>query len=225
MLAQDVLNVVGDAGDRERLTRTEPLRLPRPQAGRSDPALSPARGSRRADRGEPVLPGYDAPPAGDAMAKAMSFHLGAEGAASAVGRIDAGTAEAFRRISGRRRHGRSPPCLHSPGGSVRDAIEMATLIRERKLETEVPAGWLLRVGVSARPRRRRCAAGGESAWVGVHQVYAVPGGDRGQVRDLDRSVAQIQATIAECQSLLVAMDVDRGSGSTPCRPRPTNSTF
>ncbi len=52
--------------------------------------------------------------------------------------------------------------------------------------------------------RRRCAQAGESAWVGVHQVYAVPGGDRGQVRDLDRSVAQIQATIAECQSLLVA---------------------
>ena len=208
MLAQDVLNVVGDAGDRDRLTRTEPLRLPRPQPGDQIRPYLPRAVPVAPDRGEPVLPGYDAPATGDLMAKAMSFHLGADGEASAVGRIDAGTAEAFRRFLDGEGLDVRRLALHSPGGSVRDAIEMATLIRDRKLETEVPAdGYcasacpLVLAGGVARQT-------GESAWVGVHQVYAVPGGDRGRVRDLDRSVAQIQATIAECQNLLVAMDVD-----------------
>ncbi len=98
MLAQDVLNVVGDAGDRERLTRTEPLAcLARSRAIRSGP-ISRARFPSRRSRREPYCPATTRLQPATLWRKAMSFHLGAEGAASAVGRIDAGTAEAFRRF-------------------------------------------------------------------------------------------------------------------------------
>ena len=208
MLAQDVLNVVGHAGDRDRLTRTEPLRLPRPQPGDQIRPYLPRAVPVGPDRGEPRLPGYEGAPPADAMARAMAFRLGEDGAASAVGRIDAGTAESFRRFLDGEGADVSRIVLHSPGGSVRDAITMARIIRERSLETEVPADGYC---ASACPLvltggARRTA--GEAAWVGVHQVYAVPGAERQGPRDFDRSVAQIQATIADCQSLLVEMGVD-----------------
>ncbi|WP_279481630.1 ATP-dependent Clp protease proteolytic subunit [Aureimonas sp. SK2] len=208
MLAQDVLEVAGHAGDRERLTRTEPLRLPAPKPGDQIRPYLPRAVPVAPNRGEPVLPGYDGAPPADAMARAMSFHLGEDGVASAVGRIDAGTAEAFKRFLGEDGAGVRRIVLHSPGGSVRDAIAMSRLVRERKLETAVPADGYC---ASACPLvlaggTRRTA--GEAAWVGVHQVYAVSDAASNRLRDLDRSIADIQATIAECQSLLVEMGVD-----------------
>ncbi len=208
MLAQDVLDVVGQAGDRDRLTRTEPMRLPRPQPGDQIRPYLPRAVPVAPDRGEPRLPGYEGAPPTDAMARTMAFHLGEDGVASAVGRIDAGTAERFRRFLDEEGSAIGRLVLHSPGGSVRDAIAMARIIRERSLETEVPADGYC---ASACPLvlaggARRSA--GEAAWVGVHQVYAVPNGERGRPRDIDRSIAQIQATIADCQSLLVEMGVD-----------------
>lgn len=208
MLAQDVLDVVGHVDDRDRVTRTEPLRLPRPQPGDQIRPYLPRAVPVGPDRGEPVLPGLDDGPPSDAMSQAMSFHVGRDGVASAVGRIDAGTAEAFRNFIEDDGRGVRRLVLHSPGGSVRDAVAMARLIRERQLETEVPAD-----GYCASACPLVLAGGversaGEAAWVGVHQVYAVPGAERGVARDLDRSVAQIQATIADCQSLLVDMGVD-----------------
>ncbi|RIY03353.1 hypothetical protein D3218_00875 [Aureimonas flava] len=208
MLAQDVLDVAGEAGDRERVTRTEPLRLPQPQPGDQIRPYLPRAAPVGPDRGEPVLPGYPEVAPSEGMARAMSFHLGEGGVASAVGRIDAGTAEAFRHFLEDDGEDVRRIVLHSPGGSVRDAIAMSRLIRERALETEVPAdGYcasacplVLAGGV------RRSA--GEASWVGVHQVYALPGAERKGTRDLDSSVAQIQTTIAECQSLLVDMGVD-----------------
>ena len=47
--------------------------------------------------------------------------------------------------------------LHSPGGSVQDALKIGRLIRERNFNTEVEDGALLRVLLPADLRRRRRA--------------------------------------------------------------------
>jgi hypothetical protein len=208
MLAQDVIGVVGRGADRDRLTRTEPLPLPRPKPGDQIRPYLPRAVPVGPDRGEPVLPGYDDVPPNDAMARAMAFHLGPDGLASAVGRIDVGAAEAFRNFLEDEGKDARRIVLHSPGGSVRDAIAMARLIRERKLETAVPADGYCASACPLVLAGGVHRAAGEAAWIGVHQVYSVPGAGEAVARDVDRSVAQIQATIAECQALLVEMGVD-----------------
>src|SRR3979411_1176664 len=67
--------------------------------------------------------------------------------------------------------------LHSPGGSVSDAIEMGRLIRQKQFATEVESGRYCASScplVFAGGLERRA---GERAAIGVHQVTAlVPNG-------------------------------------------------
>ncbi|MBC8130329.1 MAG: ATP-dependent Clp protease proteolytic subunit, partial [Rhizobiaceae bacterium] len=151
--------------------------------------------------------GYDGPVDGEAMAEPMRFVAGPGGALTAIGRIDIGTAASFQvalddsAVTVRSLH------LHSPGGSVEDAMAMARLVREKRIDTHVPADAYC---ASACPLlfaggdERRV---GEGAWVGLHQVYAVALEGVPRVRDIDASISDIQATIAECQQLLVDMGV------------------
>ncbi|HEX2019125.1 MAG TPA: hypothetical protein VGO17_09330 [Aurantimonas sp.] len=195
--------------DVERTMRTEPLPLKRPEPGDQVRPYLPRTIPVAPDRGEPAVPGYDGPVGGDAMAEPMRFVTAPGGAVSAVGRIEVGTGArltAFLDEHGIRAG--STLHLHSPGGSVDDAIEMAREIRRLRLSTSVPAD-----GYCASACPLVLAGGvtreaGSGAWVGVHQVYAVdiPGMTGG--RDLDRSISDIQATIAQCQELLVEMGVD-----------------
>ena len=123
------------------------------------------------------------------------------------GRIDPGTANLLKALLDQPGERVRTLVVHSPGGSVADAIAMARLLRERKIDTSVPAD-----GYCASACPLFFAGGvqrlaGEGAWIGVHQVYAVPLAGNAKPRDIGGSIADIQATIAECQQLLVDMGV------------------
>lgn len=208
-VGQDFLQTHAAEADAARLSRTTPLPLTLPTPGDQIRPYLPRTIPVGPDRGEPSLPGYDGPMDGEAMGQPMRF-LRAEGASDvvAIGRIDPGTAgvlEAFLQEEG---EGAERLHLHSPGGSVSDAIAMARLVREAGLDTAVPAD-----GYCASACPLVFSGGvereaGENAWIGVHQVYAVEIPGLGRVRDVDRSISDIQTTIAECQALLVEMGVD-----------------
>ncbi|MFD2238319.1 ATP-dependent Clp protease proteolytic subunit [Aureimonas populi] len=207
VVSLDLVEAQQAGADEARMTRTTPLPLRLPSPGDQIRPYLPRSIPVGPDRGEPRLPGYDGPVDGEAMGQPMRF-LREDGGDSvvAIGRIDPGTAsllEAFLQAEG---EGARTLVLHSPGGSVSDAIAMARTVREAGLDTRVPAdGYcasacplLLAGGVSR--------SAGENAWVGVHQVYAVE--IPGLARDVDRSISDIQSTIADCQDLLVEMGVD-----------------
>ncbi|MBP0617028.1 ATP-dependent Clp protease proteolytic subunit [Jiella mangrovi] len=209
ILALDYQNVARTAAEEERTSRSEPLPLRRPQPGDQIRPYLPRTMPVGPDRGEPSLPGYDGPVEGDALAQPMRFFVGEDGEASAIGRIEFGTAEALREfLSEPETKDISTLVIHSPGGAVADAIAMAGEVRRRKISTRVPddgycasaCPLLLAGGVTRRA--------GENAWIGVHQVYAVSGSEPGLSSNVDRSIAEIQATTAQCQSLLVEMGVD-----------------
>ena len=224
----------GSDADIERITRTEPMRLTPPRPGDQIRPYLPKTIPVGPDRGEPSLPGYDGPVDGNAMADPMRFVRAKGGVVSAVGTIQPGTAAEFQRFldendpaanatassenpgdapspakGGRLRERIRKLFLHSPGGSVDDAIEMARLVRERRIATFVPAD-----GYCASACPLLFAGGltrhaGASAWIGVHQVYAVPTtASLTIVPDVARSIADIQETIARCQELLAEMGVD-----------------
>lgn len=195
--------------DEARTARREPLPLDRPKPGDQIRPYLPKTIPVGPDRGEPRLPGYDGPVDGEAMDRPMRFVPAGGGVLTAIGRIDPGTAAAFAAFLDAETKRDAPVrrlFLHSPGGSVEDALAMARLVREKRIQTEVPAdgycasacpllfaGGLLRVA-------------GAQSWIGVHQVFAVDNG-AARPRDVDRSIADIQATIAECQQLLLDMGV------------------
>jgi len=203
----DYYEMTQAAADTARTARTEPLPLARPKPGDQIRPYLPKTIPVGPDRGEPKLPGYDGPVDGEAMSRPMRFVEAGNGELTAIGRIDAGTAETFRALLEKPGSAVRTLVLHSPGGSVSDAIVMARLVRERKIDTSVPAD-----GYCASACPLLFAGGvqrlaGEGAWVGVHQVYAVEVAGATRPRDLDGSIADIQATIAECQQLLLDMGV------------------
>ncbi|MBB3949157.1 hypothetical protein [Aureimonas jatrophae] len=193
--------------DAARTERTQPMPLAPARPGDQLRPYLPRALPVAPDRGVPRIPGFSEPLDGGALAASMRFERVADGELAAVGRIDPGTAERLRAaLKGAGGEGVTRLVLHSPGGSVEDALAMARLLRERGLETRVPAdGYcasacpLVFAGGTAR-------AAGEGAWIGVHQVYAAD--PSAALRDIDRSIGDIQTTTARCQQLLVDMGVD-----------------
>ncbi|NDW05446.1 ATP-dependent Clp protease proteolytic subunit [Jiella pacifica] len=209
MVALDYQDMAGRSAERERLSRTEPLPLRRPSPGDQIRPYLPRTIPVGPDRGEPTLPGYDGPAEGEALAAPMRFFVGPEGEATAIGRIEVGTGEALREfLASPAAEGVETLVLHSPGGSVADAMAMARDLRSQDISTRVPADGYCASAcplVLAGGLTRRA---GENSWVGVHQVYAVSGAEPGLPSTVDRSIAEIQATTAECQTLLAEMGVD-----------------
>ncbi|MFB2552079.1 COG3904 family protein [Ensifer soli] len=121
--------------------------------------------------GEPDDPPSEILTDAETLQKPITFELLAGGILSARGAIDPGAAARFRSEIEARGEYVTTVALDSPGGSVEDALDMSTLIRERKLSTSVAGGALcasscplvLAGGVT------RTAADG--AVVGVHQVF------------------------------------------------------
>jgi len=158
---------------------------------------------RRSGKG-PQMPGYASPPGQEQIAAPMTFRRGPEGAASAVGRIEPGTGEAFTEFLEGQGDEIRTVYLHSPGGSVRDALAMAKLIRSKAMDTRVPDNGYCAsscpIVFSGGEERH---AGGE-AWIGVHQIYAAassPG-------DLNDGLSSGQTISANIQSHFVEMGVD-----------------
>ncbi|BDA85629.1 hypothetical protein Sa4125_31710 [Aureimonas sp. SA4125] len=203
----DYLSMSKERATAERMSRTEPLRVAPPTPGDQIRPYLPKAIPVGPDRGEPKLPGYDGPVDGEAMAAPMRFVAAGDGRMTAIGRIEAGTAGEFQALLDTPGTTVRELVLHSPGGSVVDAIKMARLVREKGIDTEVPPD-----GYCASACPLLFAGGvervaGASAWIGLHQVFAVDTPGVPQPRDLDVSIADIQAIIAECQELLVEMGV------------------
>ncbi|WP_062012020.1 hypothetical protein [Aureimonas sp. AU4] len=207
ILWQDFQAGLDAARDAERTERTQPLPLAPARPGDQLRPYLPRALPVAPDRGVPRIPGFDEPLDGGALAAPMRFQRVEGGELAAVGRIDPGTAERLRAaLDGAGGEGVTRLVLHSPGGSVEDALAMGRLVRERGIETRVPAdGYcasacpLVFAGGTAR-------MAGEGAWIGVHQVYAADPSTA--LRDVDRSIGDIQTTTARCQQLLVDMGVD-----------------
>ena len=151
--------------------------------------------------GEPMI-GPLRRPDGPLAAK-MIFELVADGRLRATGTIHPGTAKIFAEEVEKRGGYIKTIVLHSPGGSVTDALEMGRLIRTKNFVTQVEAG---RYCASSCPLifaggvERRA---GEKSVIGVHQVSALgpagapPGG-----------MADAQRISAVCQKYLRDMGVD-----------------
>lgn len=137
------------------------------------------------------------------LAEKMTFDLLADGRLRATGTIQPGTAKAFAAEVEKRGGYIKTVVLHSPGGSVSDALEMGRLIRKKNFATQVDAG-------------RYCASScplvfaggierqaGDKAVIGVHQVSAL-----GPAGSASGSMADAQRISAACQKYLRDMGVD-----------------
>ncbi|MEM8744838.1 MAG: hypothetical protein AAGF14_09415 [Pseudomonadota bacterium] len=185
-------------------TKTEPVEMARPK---EDDHVRPylprtmpvAPGVRR----QLKLPGYKKPLDPKVMQEGMVFRLGTKGHASAVGLIKPGTGKAFERFLAKHEGKVKRITLHSPGGSVPDALGMARTIRKKKMSTYVPddgycasscplvfAGGVKRVA-------------GNKAWIGVHRVYTL----KSAIGTLQEGMAAAQQISARCQNLLIDMEV------------------
>jgi hypothetical protein len=138
-----------------------------------------------------------------ALAAKMKFELLGDGRLRATGTIQPGTAKDFADEIAKRGTYIKTVVLHSPGGSVSDALEMGRLIRKKSFATEVEAGRYCASScplVFAGGAERRA---GQKAVIGVHQVSAFgpPGAPVG-------GMAEAQRISAACQKYLHDMGVD-----------------
>ena len=140
------------------------------------------------------------------LASAMSFDLLGDGRLIATGTIRPGTAKIFAAEIEKRGSYVKSVVLHSPGGSVSDAIEMGRLIRQKQFTTEVESG---RYCASSCPLvfaggvERRA---GESAAIGVHQVTALVASDTAPTAL--NGMDGVERMSAECQKYLLEMGID-----------------
>jgi hypothetical protein len=138
------------------------------------------------------------------LAAAMTFDLASDGRLLATGTIQPGTAKAFAAEIEKRGSYVKTVVLHSPGGSVTDALEMGRLIRRSGFATEVEDG---RYCASSCPLvfaggiERRA---GEKSAIGVHQVTAVGPDGATPANGMD----SVQRISAECQRYLRDMGID-----------------
>jgi hypothetical protein len=135
----------------------------------------------------------------------MHFRLGTHGSAFAEGTITPGTAESLVDfLESDRAAGVTEIVLHSPGGSVTDATEMARTIREHGLATRVLAD-----GYCASSCPLVFAGGTEriahaTSWIGVHQVFALTT----SFGSLGEGMDHAQRVSAETQDMLFEFGVD-----------------
>jgi hypothetical protein len=137
------------------------------------------------------------------LAAKMTFDLIGDGRLRATGTIQPGTARIFAAEVEKRGGYIKTIVLHSPGGSVSDALEMGRLIRKMNFSTQVEAG---RYCVSSCPLvfaggvERRAGA---KAIIGVHQVSALA-----RAGAPGTGMSDAQRISAVCQNYLHDMGVD-----------------
>jgi hypothetical protein len=155
----------------------------------------------------PMMPGISGRPTPELVAERMSFYVGQNGDASAIGRIESGTAADFEKFLDRNGANLKTIWFLSPGGSVLDAINIGRSIRKRKLNTSVADK-----GYCASSCPLAFAGGvarhaGSQAMIGVHQIYAVPEGNE----TWHDGISAAQQISAQCEEYLVGMGVDPGA--------------
>lgn len=154
--------------------------------------------------GNVSLPGIPGKP-DSLLSGSMTFHRAGNGVASAVGLIDAGTFSRFEEfmVSIDNEPRIHTLYLHSPGGSVNDAIEMARLIRNRQVTTVIAKNGYCASScplVFSGGIKRKIA---NPAALGVHQVFT----SDTATGTLQQGIANAQAVSADAQNLLIDMGV------------------
>lgn len=203
MLGFDLMNMVRTYNDAIDFERTGPVEMEPPKDKDQNRPYFPRAMPQAPGGRPPALPGLTNRPTPDQLAGRMTFTSDDEGNVSAIGRIEPGTARDFERYLNEQT-GVKKVHLHSPGGSVSDAIAMARLIRKQNIATEVPNNAycasscpLLFAGGTER-------YAGKNVWIGVHQVYTLPG----ETGTIHEGLANAQSISASCQEHLVEMGVD-----------------
>jgi hypothetical protein len=138
------------------------------------------------------------------LSEKMTLELMGDGKLYATGMIYIGAIEAFKAEVEKRGSYVKMVVLNSTGGSVRDALAIGRLIREKKFATAVENGGYCASScplVFAGGVERRA---GDKAVIGVHQAFSP--GDPGF--DGARGMAEAQKISAECQKYLAEMGVD-----------------
>ena len=185
--------------------RIEPVPMKLPEPGDQTRPYLPKTMPIGPSRSAPRMPGLDGPPVAADMSAPMKFALGVEGRASALGTIDPGSAARLKMfLASHDREAISELVLHSPGGSVSDALALARMIRSAGISTNVPEN-----GYCASSCPLVLASGlhrtaGKRSFIGVHQVFALPNA----TGTLQRGMSDAQTVSALCQQLLVDMGVD-----------------
>lgn len=134
----------------------------------------------------------------------IRFTLAGGGVLLAQGTIDQGASARFAEELAALGHRVATISLDSPGGSLDDAMAMATLIRRNGLRTEVADGALCASSCPLVLAGGVARAVGQTAAVGVHQFYA----GRGMRLAPDQAMADAQATAARIARHLAGMGVD-----------------
>ncbi|MCF1503308.1 hypothetical protein L0F51_05980 [Afifella sp. H1R] len=182
----------------------EPVTMPRPAPGdQVRPYLPQTR---------PVSPDRDGvprrqPPRSFEEAEPVRFRALNDETISMEGTIVPGSAGEFERfLQDNEFAAGTEVLLHSPGGSVADAMSMARQIREHEFNTRIATE-----GYCASSCPLVFASGverhaGKKAWIGVHQIYAMKGADA--LGSLSDGFDQAQRVSAEAQALLIDFGVD-----------------
>ena len=183
----------------------EPELMPLPQPGDQKRTYLPKSMPLGPNRQTPRLPGIVGPIDPMVMGEAMQFYRGTDGDYSAVGTITPGTAERWKRFLADNDKQIGRLFLHSPGGSVSDALEISRSVRLAGISTVVPAR-----GYCASSCPLVLAGGlyrstGAQSWVGVHQIYKVGAAALGT---LQQGMEDAQHVSADCQKHLYEMGVD-----------------
>jgi hypothetical protein len=162
--------------------------------------LPPAR------KGDGAAPARDAVPSvtGATFDGPARFELVRGGRLRLEGAIDPGSADRFAQEVAVRGDYVETVVLSSPGGSVRDALEIGRLIREQGYATEVePDGYcasscplIFAAGVDRRAT--------SSSAIGVHQVFSTGIQEVTGIEGMDNA----QRTSAEVQRYLIDMGID-----------------
>jgi hypothetical protein len=158
-------------------------------------------------QGGPMAPGVapgTRPETVTALRNPVKFELVDGGRLRFDGAIEPGAAERFAEEIGKRGDYIKTVVLNSPGGSVADALVIATMIREAGFNTEIAPGSYCASScplVFAGGKERLAAA---DASIGVHRVFAADTTVGTPASGMDNA----QQVSAECQRFLLEMGVD-----------------
>lgn len=188
----------GESDQREPLVMAPPKPRDhvRPYLPRSMPITRRGKGPR--------MPGHAKPIQAPGVAKRMTFVRGPKGQASAVGRIEPGTANDFSEFLDGQNGEVRELFLHSPGGSVQDALAMSKLIRAQNIKTNVPSQGYCASSCPIVFSGGTTRTVGRPAWVGVHQIFAA-GNTKGSLAE---GMSRAQSVSAAVVQHMTEMGVD-----------------
>lgn len=184
--------------------RLEPAPMSLPKPGDQTRPYLPRTMPLGPQRETPRLPGYFGPLNSEVMAQPMKFYVGSGGRVSGIGTIAPGTSKRFAAFLEENAKQVTTLHLHSPGGSVSDALAMSKLARAEGINTRVPANAYCASSCPIVLSGGLYRSAGKNAWVGVHQIYAPPPSSG----TLQRGMSDAQSVSAVVQDVLVEHGVD-----------------